>query len=547
MVKQFYLKIIASKFTGMKILNRLIPMNTEKKILISIEEFFESRKWEELYSLGSQLLKKSSPNARLIELVIFYLQQSGNLQKCITIGKDAALLFPKAWNFHFYTGLALYQFGDYVEARKFLDKSLSLNPKFDQSLKLLSKTVAKIEGLEKAKLIFNQHFAFGRKKEGMIVPIETVTSWASRKGIEILKTGDVEKLIYRYPKIWGLPHNEKIMYSKSNEPYVVKIPNVRIFGNSSIILTEDNVALSDTGGHASFGQFVDFAYERNVIAQAPAKLLMDLNSYDQKVEIDKGIFLSGLASNAFGHWLPEFLPKLQFYQQHPEYRDTPIIVDIGMPKSHFDHLRRISANPLITISANHQVLCKELIVAPSPSFFPTEIFPNTIPFHEMMGFSLRAINFLRNSKPLEPILHRKRRIFLGRKNSKWRRLINEDEIALFLNRLGFETVYMEKLSTSQQIKLFQSAEWIVGPNGSALNNLIFSETDTKVIVLSQADLHNWGAFYGPMEALGYQTICVCGDLTSANPIKHSDYAVPINNIKNALYELGMNEVSLFSS
>jgi tetratricopeptide (TPR) repeat protein len=543
MGKLFKFKNIAAKLFGFK----FEDTTKNEKFLICIAEFCEKNKWEELYSLGQQLLSESPPNAtRLLELVIYHLQQSGNLRQCTNLSKKAIFLFPKAWSLHFFDGLALYQLGEYIEARKAFEQSLALNPKFDQSLNILTKIVARLEGLEKAKIIFNQHLPPGRNEEVMIVPIETVSCWAKRKGIDVLSTGNVEKLVYRYPKIWGVPHNENIMYSQSNEPYVVKISNVRIFGNSSIILTEDNVALSDTGGNAVFGKFVNFEYEKNVIAQAPGKLLMALNSHEKKLEVNKGIFLSGLASNAFGHWLPEFLPKLQFYERHPEYHNTPIIVDIGMPESHFDHLRRITANPLITISSNQEVFCKELLVAPSPSFFPTEVFPNTIPLHEMMGFSINAINFLRNSHPLKSISNRKRRIFLGRRNLKWRKLINEEEIELFLKKLGFETVFMEDLPTSQQIDLFQTAEWIIGPNGSALNNLIFSQVDTKVLVLSQYDLHNWGAFYGPMEALGYQTICVRGDFSSANTRKHSDYVVPIDNIKNALVELGMNEVNLTS-
>jgi tetratricopeptide (TPR) repeat protein len=548
--KLIKLKKIANKFSALfkaQTYTALNQTSTDENTLTSIKEFFENKEWEELDSLGHHLLDQNPPNAKLIELIIYYLQQSDNLKKYANLSKKAILLFPKEWIFYFFNGLALYELGDYLEARISLENSLVLYPEFDQSLNLLTKTVSKLEGLEKAKLVFNNHLLhLGRGDEGIIVQIETVRCWAKKRDIEVFLAGDVEKLIYRYPRVWGLPHNDKIIHSQSNKPYVVKIPNARIFGNSSIILTEDNVALSDTGGHANFGQFVNFIYEKNVIAQAPGKLLMAFNLYNQKLEIAKGIFLSGLASNAFGHWLPEFLPKLQFFQQHPEYCNTPIIVDIGMPESHFDLLRKISKNPLITISSNQQVFCKELLVAPSPTFFPTEVFPNTVPPHEMMGVSIKAMNFLRDSQKLKPISYRKRRIFLGRRNMKWRKLINEKEIELYLNKLEFETVFMEDLKASQQIELFQTAEWIVAPNGSALNNLIFSEIDTKVIVLCQANLFNWGSFYGPMEALGYNTICVCGDSTSANAIKHSDYAVPIDSIKNALLELGMSEVNLTS-
>lgn len=64
------------------------------------------------------------------------------------------------------------------------------------------------------------------------------------------------------------------------------------------------------------------------------------------------------------------------------------------------------------------------------------------------------------------------------------------------------------MTVGEQIDLFQQAQWIVEPNGSALLNLVFADTSTKLLVLTQPNLHNWGTFQGPMDALGYQSLCV---------------------------------------
>ena len=150
------------------------------------------------------------------------------------------------------------------------------------------------------------------------------------------------------------------------------------------ILTSDGTAISDTGGHPKFGRFVSFIYEPVVLAQQPDKVILSFGKFETR-EIEAGIFLSGLASNAFGHWLPEFLPKLQFLQQHPDFANLPLIVDADMPQSHFDHLRRLSDNPLILLRTNESLICRRLLVAPSPAFLPTEFFANDIPVSEMPG------------------------------------------------------------------------------------------------------------------------------------------------------------------
>ena len=126
---------------------------------------------------------------------------------------------------------------------------------------------------------------------------------------------------------------------------------------------------------------------------------------------------------------------------------------------------------------------------------------------------------------------------------KWRRLLNEEEIAADLLTLGFETIFIEEMSVDEQIDLFQQAQWIVAPNGSALLNLIFADTTTKLLVLSQPNLHNLGTFQGPMDALGYQSLFVCGDYVLAEDAKHSDYQVPVQRIRMALSSQGMTEAS----
>jgi capsular polysaccharide biosynthesis protein len=95
------------------------------------------------------------------------------------------------------------------------------------------------------------------------------------------------------------------------------------------------------------------------------------------------------------------------------------------------------------------------------------------------------------------------------------------------------------MSADEQIELFQEAEWIVGPHGSALLNIIFASPAAKILVLSQPNLFNWGAFQGPMEVLGYRPLCVCAEYATHPDKKHSDYRLSPERLVEALEFMGL--------
>ena len=77
---------------------------------------------------------------------------------------------------------------------------------------------------------------------------------------------------------------------------------------------------------------------------------------------------------------------------------------------------------------------------------------------------------------------RSRRLLIERKGPT-RMIGNFDAVQALLSQEGFETVSLEGMSPSDQILLFQSAEFVVGAHGAGLANLLFCEHGTKVIEL----------------------------------------------------------------
>jgi capsular polysaccharide biosynthesis protein len=308
--------------------------------------------------------------------------------------------------------------------------------------------------------------------------------------------------------------------------------------NSSLVIVGENKILADVLAHADYGRFVDMAYDTNVLARRNDALL--IKQPKPEAEIPEGIMLDGLVSSEYGHWFAEFLPKLRFLEKHPRFSQLPIIVDEGMPQAHYDFLSVIASNPVRRIAKGGSLKVKNLLVAPTDLFFPTELVRNhAVPPERQSGLTIGALKYINGKITARFGAHPNptTRIYLSRQNSRWRRLINEKEIIEILGKLGFKAVCPETLSFEEQVKVFREAAYIVAPNGSALNNLAFSSPKVKVLMLGQKNLFNWGAWFGAFMELGYSISYLAGDAVGDENFKHADYHIPVSVMQAKVLEM----------
>lgn len=422
--------------------------------------------------------------------------------------------------------------GTRMDFPKVVLRVLAQRPVADEFLK----TIARTHGLHAAA---EQYEAWFPERAGhcVVAPVRSVREWAGEHGAPLLEAGEEEDIPFQTPRIWPQVKPNETCHARSNKPYVAEIEDARVFGHSDLVLTPDGAALCDNAAHPRFGRYVSHQGDQAVIAQETSAVLVDIGAFRER-QVETAVFMGGSASSHFGHWFPEFLPQLRFFRCHPDFALLPIIVDADMPRSHYEHLRRFVDNPLIELHGGESLRCRRLLVASKPAFSPMHWLPHNLPEHELPGFALTAARFLREGTASEAPATRTGRYYFARRKMHWRRLLNEDEIAAELTRLGFETVFIEDLDMRGQISLFQRAAWIVAPNGSALLNVIFSDPSVRLIILSQPGLFNWGAFEGPLRALGYDPVWICGDEIPADNNKHASYAVPLERITRALAEQG---------
>ncbi|SEI18962.1 glycosyltransferase 61 family protein [Tardiphaga sp. OK245] len=518
-------------------------------------------------ALARESLTRFAELGELQGLLAYCLQQQGRLEEAVATSSTATDISPGDWLALFTRGMALRALGRATEARAAFGRAVQVYPS-DVSMRTnLLETTLESRGFGAARLVMEtapadfsspalqlswrthlvEHGEPDAAPAGsttVAARIETARTWAERHGIAVVEAGPVEHVPVGQLRIWGGAEPAAPTLVAGYKPYVVELPNAIIASQSSLIVMADNGIVNDVGADPEFGHMVTWAYDKRVLGQSGRTVMVDKAAY-APIDIEGGIMLSGLASNAFGHWIPEYLCRLPTLEQHPSFNDLPVIVDADMPASHIDYLTLVCDRPIVQIPLGEAFRCRRLVYAPPPGFFPVELVAgHGVPSERQNILSAPTLAILRErvlagsaSDPAFTPGARRSRLFLGRRNLRWRRLTNEVEIEAALHMVGFETAYPEDLTLAQQIALFRDAEVIVAPNGSALLNLLFAPQGVPTVVLAQSEAFNWGGFQSALEVLGYRPLWVCSK--DASPSKHADYNIEPAAVIAALESLGV--------
>lgn len=154
------------------------------------------------------------------------------------------------------------------------------------------------------------------------------------------------------------------------------------------------------------------------------------------------------------------------------------------------------------------------------------------PTRNRFALSKNAIERLRNEiisavVPNRPEPHKK--IYITRRLAEQRRILNDDEVSVFLASQGFQVIASEKLSVREQIELFTAAKTIVAPHGAGLANIIFSQ-QPNIIEFFPKDAFDWGHFITLTNILGgAHTPLVFEPQNTSN-----DYYVDLNQLESLI-------------
>lgn len=386
-------------------------------------------------------------------------------------------------------------------------------------------------------------FGFLRRPKGFY---SSVNDWKNSNSIKFKDT-HIEEIYPTHSKSITLKfqkiENDPALYHSAEAYYapalVAKIAGAFIYSDRGVVLSPDKNLLGDLS--------VEFELVSN-------RLDIKHHSIFQVLNLPKPVFLKGsvvlLASQAgdynYFHWMFDVLPKIHLLHKSSISMDN-IDVFVCNKLAHPYHeetlsILNIPRRKILEISANTYLQTDQLICTSPPSIQSEYGRP---PLDEWLYTFLRS-TFLQQNTYNRSLPDR---IFVNRRDSTKRALINESEVEDFLTEYGFESVSLSNLSVRSQAHLFHNANVIISPHGAGLTNLIFCKPSTKVIeiFLPPENNGNWGGtgdFYNLSNQLKLNYFYLLSDeecTSFAETIDERRMKIDTSRLKEILYVAGINK------
>lgn len=543
----------------------------------TVAQLLYSQNYAEAITVGLSAMKAFTPTSNLLGLVGQAFYHTRDFEEAAGLLQLAVGFNPHEFLYHFYLAHSLQMQGDKINAIKhyLLASDISPNHHFaplqcaltlimecqgtadsDQAVAFIEERAASdpnylrhmlrisvfAEQLAEVKQFLTspetqEFLASNPARPGLSTELRDICSvkqWLLDHTLaeNYQELGPAEQLPYAKIDAAGYPYIKHAV--PSNIPYIASLQNVSIIGDSTLIFDAEDKVIADILTHPEFGPYASMEYHHCVLAQHATALMLELPPATQFLA--EGIMLSGSLSSAFGHWFSEFLPKLPLYEKIPNFADIPIVVDEDMPTSHFEYLSCVVPNRLFRLSKHCRLQVEKLWVAPTLTFKAADFLPNhNVPVEYRGGLSPQVMGYLRERvlETVPPDDGKRRNIYISRRKTPNRMLLNEDDVISKLTAMEFTVAYPQEMSFIEQACLFRSAKLIVAPSGSGLNNIIFADPGTPIQVI-QTENYDWGMAIGPLMQMGYKLQFIKGIPHASDNKKDANFTVDLNELEAAI-------------
>jgi capsular polysaccharide biosynthesis protein len=159
-----------------------------------------------------------------------------------------------------------------------------------------------------------------------------------------------------------------------------------------------------------------------------------------------------------------------------------------------------------------------------------------IPLHPAQMAAPRSVELILTvcNRVAAPIEHpNAERIFISREDARFRRILNESELAAIAVRSGYKIVRMSDYDIRQQIGLMRGARHIVGAHGMGLTQLVFNRGPVRILELFHPSLGT-DAYMMMSRALGMNYQWMIGEAIEDNK---ASYRIDPEHFARRLREL----------
>ena len=300
----------------------------------------------------------------------------------------------------------------------------------------------------------------------------------------LLKVADsgVEKLIHKH-QLFSM---ENINLFKADAQDRFSFPEIDILRYDSVVrvvspglIVDDNLSIITSLKQHNYLAISSEWLNNGGIAEIKKRIL----SKKEKCLNGNYILLSRRGDNIYGHWLIDILPKVYFAEQYKSFF-FKYILSSDTPEYVYELLEifGVDRERIYKWDRNSEVLKLTHIFMVSPlrygNFFHKEI-------RNYSNFIIKHFGISKN-KAFRKIYISRRAWKSTQKNI--RVLENSIELEECARKLGFEIIRPENYPFEEQVKIFTESSIVIGEDGSAMHNSIFSQPGTIFINL-RSDLN----------------------------------------------------------
>lgn len=270
------------------------------------------------------------------------------------------------------------------------------------------------------------------------------------------------------------------------EIYLAELKDVSIIGGHNPLFVDTHVALYDEYLHHRREKF-DYTQNGYQILYGPGDTLTVHGEQEVGEPIQEGIFMSGIHSSNYFHWLVEYISRFWTLDQFPEYDHIPLIIDQDLHPNLLEALDTVCSveRKIIPVKYGERYLVHRLVVPSRLSFIVQEYREGILPQPSDTAISPIAIWYLRKRSGLITLPQRKpfKRLYISRSGQENRMLLNEREIEEVFMQYGFESVNPGTMTFHEQVKEFSTAGIIAGPTGAGFTNILWAPKDATILQL----------------------------------------------------------------
>lgn len=272
-----------------------------------------------------------------------------------------------------------------------------------------------------------------------------------------------------YDQYKEVENDSIIIYNKSDYG-ILKIPKGRIYSNNIdyiAVITPDNRIVEN----------VSYQYKVDRKAGVAENKILKQKYFIKPNFIDATVFslLSGYgATHNIAHWFFDSIPRIHLLKESGLFEEIDyFLVPAYKYDYHIDSLKLlgIPKEKIIVGKEDTHLMAKNLVVSSHPRSDRSFLLP------------LWITEFLRKEylTPETEVNNYPKRIFISRKDSSLRRIVNEDEVVAYLRKHHFESILLSKYPFLEKVKLFRQAEIIISSSGAGLACLFFADKKAKLV------------------------------------------------------------------